>query len=60
MIVEVKAHSVNISQETLFQAARYNQALNVPFIVLTNGLEHFCLYNNGRELVFLDHLPEFK
>jgi type I site-specific restriction endonuclease len=60
MIVEVKAHSVNISQDTLFQAARYNQVLNVPYLVLTNGLEHFCLFNTGKELLFLDQLPEFK
>jgi type I site-specific restriction endonuclease len=59
MIVECKAPSVPISRETFYQAARYNLSLKVPFFVLTNGKEHFCLEFNGSELFFRDTLPVF-
>ncbi|CAN5477316.1 type I restriction enzyme HsdR N-terminal domain-containing protein [soil metagenome] len=59
MIVECKAPSVSLSQDTFLQAARYNMTLNVPFFVLTNGLEHFCLYFNGQQFEYFDDLPPF-
>ncbi|MGQ1890282.1 type I restriction enzyme HsdR N-terminal domain-containing protein [Thermophagus sp. OGC60D27] len=43
MIVECKAPSVRIDATTLSQAARYNTALGVPYLVLTNGLKHYCI-----------------
>ncbi|SFE63652.1 type I restriction enzyme HsdR N-terminal domain-containing protein [Thermophagus xiamenensis] len=43
MIVECKAPSVNIDETTLAQAARYNTTLGVPYLVLTNGLKHYCI-----------------
>ncbi|MBZ4677065.1 MAG: restriction endonuclease subunit [Anaerophaga sp.] len=44
MIVECKAPSVKVDESTLSQAARYNTALKVPYLVLTNGLKHYCVY----------------
>ena len=59
MIVECKASSVKVSHETFLQAARYNLTLQVPYMALTNGLEHYCLFFNGKEFEFLDNLPDF-
>lgn len=42
MIVECKAPGIRINQETLNQAIRYNLTLNINYMVLTNGLNHFC------------------
>lgn len=42
LIVECKAPEVNISQDTFDQAARYNMTLKVKYLVVTNGLKHFC------------------
>ncbi|MCO5259961.1 MAG: type I restriction enzyme HsdR N-terminal domain-containing protein [Crocinitomicaceae bacterium] len=41
MIVECKATSVAINQEVFYQIAQYNRQLQVNYLVLTNGLEHF-------------------
>lgn len=60
MIVECKAPGVKISKDTFYQAARYNLNLNVPFFTLTNGLDHYCLYFNGKELNFMKGLPDFQ
>src|SRR6478735_8545566 len=42
VLVECKAASVNISAETVKQASVYNQTLRAPYVMLTNGLEHYC------------------
>jgi hypothetical protein len=47
LIVECKASGVKIGESTLTQAARYNTVLKVPFIVLTNGIQHYCIYTDS-------------
>lgn len=49
MIVEYKAPSVTIGQKTFEQIARYNIVLGVRFLVVSNGLHHFCceMHQNG-------------
>ena len=42
LLVECKAPSVKIDQRTFEQAARYNIVMRVPFLLLTNGLLHYC------------------
>ena len=39
MIVECKASSIKLSQAVFDQAARYNLVMNVPFLVITNGIQ---------------------
>lgn len=40
MLIECKAPEVRLSDEVLMQAIRYNMALSVPYLLLSNGLEH--------------------
>ena len=42
LLAECKAPDVTIGERTLAQAVRYNSVLGARFIVLTNGLKHFC------------------
>lgn len=42
IIVECKAPSIKITQETLLQICRYNMALKLPVVIVTNGLTHYC------------------
>ncbi len=62
LIVECKAPSVELGQPALEQAARYNTALKVPYLVLTNGLKHYCVYTNSQTGAFLvkDDFPSFE
>lgn len=41
MLVECKNSKVEINQETLNQIAKYNLKVKAPFIVITNGLNHY-------------------
>ncbi|RKD85951.1 type I restriction enzyme HsdR N-terminal domain-containing protein [Mangrovibacterium diazotrophicum] len=42
LIVEFKAPEVKITQKTFDQIARYNLTFKVPFLIISNGLEHYC------------------
>ncbi len=57
LIVECKAPTVQISQKTLDQALRYNTQLGVKYIVLTNGLRHYCLGVGPQNIVILPQIP---
>ena len=39
MLIEYKAPSVALSQQVLEQALRYNYKLEVPYIIICNGIE---------------------
>ncbi len=59
LVVECKAPSVEISQQTFMQAVRYNSVLNARYIVLTNGLRHFCYETVGEQYRRMDSFPVF-
>ena len=42
IIVEYKAPSVKITPEVFDQIANYNFALNVDYLIVSNGLHHYC------------------
>lgn len=61
LIVECKAPSIRISQNTFDQIARYNMSLNATHLMVTNGLEHYyCKLDYAEEKYhFLQELPEY-
>lgn len=61
LVVECKAHDVEISQVVFDQAARYNLTLNVNLFLLTNGMKHFCCVTDHEKqsYSFLKELPVF-
>lgn len=59
MIVEYKAPSVEITQAVFDQITRYNMVLKVDYLVVSNGLRHYCCrinYLNGT-YSFLPEIP---
>ena len=61
MIVECKAPEVKITQDTFNQIAKYNFQLKVDFLVVTNGIKHYCCQMDyeKNEITFLDDIPVF-
>lgn len=49
LIVECKAPEVNISSRTIEQATRYNLELKADYVVLTNGIKHYCYKFDKKE-----------
>jgi hypothetical protein len=59
LVVECKASHVKINQQVFDQIARYNMTLQVPYLVVTNGLKHYCCfidYQHGK-YDFLRQIP---
>ena len=42
LLVECKAPHVKVDQKVFEQASRYNLVFRVPFLMVTNGLTHYC------------------
>jgi len=61
LIVECKAPSIEITQATFDQIARYNMSLKAEYLMVTNGLDHFfCQLDYVQEKYnFLKELPPF-
>ena len=59
MIVECKAASVKLSQDTLEQAVRYYSALHPRFLMLYNGVDCYCFQVQDGSLTPMDHLLSY-
>ena len=59
MIVECKRPEVEIDGAVLDQALRYNMALDVRYLMITNGNRTFVCRKDGDKAVFLNDLPSY-
>jgi len=58
LLVECKAPGVKIRNNVFDQIARYNFSLKPRYLVVTNGMEHFCFCAREEgKIDFLDDLP---
>ncbi len=62
LIVECKAPHVTLSSTVFDQIVRYNISLNASYLIVTNGMEHYCCkldYQNN-SYTFLPDIPDYK
>ncbi len=62
VIVECKAPEVKITQKTFDQIARYNMNFKALFLIVSNGLKHYCCkpdYTNN-SYNFLSEIPSYE
>ncbi|HKJ40959.1 MAG TPA: type I restriction enzyme HsdR N-terminal domain-containing protein [Sunxiuqinia sp.] len=61
LLVEFKAPSVKITQQTFDQITRYNMTYKVPYLIVSNGMEHYCCSVDleKQSYAFLKEIPEF-
>lgn len=61
MIVEYKEPRIPITQEVFNQVVRYNSVLKVPYIVVSNGLKHYCcqIDYEKQQYDYLLEIPEW-
>jgi hypothetical protein len=61
VIVEYKASTVNITQQVFDQICRYNMVLQVDYLIVSNGLSHYCCKVNATDLTytFIENIPEY-
>lgn len=61
VIVEYKAPEVKISQQVFEQVVRYNIVLRVRYLIVSNGINHYCClmdYEN-QTFSYLKFIPNF-
>lgn len=61
LLAEFKAPSVKITQAAFEQIARYNKVHRIPFLLVSNGLQHYyCRIDFEQErFEFLADLPDY-
>lgn len=61
MIVEYKAPDVTVTQKVFDQIQRYNMVLQVKYLVVTNGLTHYCCRVDyvGHTCEFVCEIPDW-
>ncbi|MBO5263991.1 MAG: type I restriction enzyme HsdR N-terminal domain-containing protein [Bacteroidaceae bacterium] len=60
-IVEYKAPTVKIDEKVFAQIARYNLVLKVDYLIVSNGLQHFCckMDYEKKSYSFLREIPAY-
>ena len=61
LVIEYKAPTVEITQAVFDQIARYNIVLRVEYLIVSNGINHYCCkidYAN-QKYVFLKDIPSY-
>ena len=61
MIIEYKAPTVAITPLVFEQVCAYNHLLHVDYLVVSNGLEHYCARTdeNDRIQSFMHEIPDY-
>lgn len=60
-IVEYKAPHIEITQEVFDQITRYNMVLKVDYLIVSNGLQHYCclIDYEKQSYSFLEEIPNY-
>lgn len=61
MIIEYKAPHIEITQKVFSQISRYNMALHVDYLVVSNGRSHYCckMDYTHHTYIFLTDIPAY-
>ncbi|TSJ81412.1 MAG: type I restriction enzyme HsdR N-terminal domain-containing protein [Candidatus Cardinium sp.] len=62
MVVECKAPHIPLTNETLGQMMQYNRQLAVDYLVVTNGINHFCWEweKSSGQFQAINHIPTYQ
>ena len=62
VIVEYKAPTVSITQQVFDQICRYNMVLQVDYLIVSNGLAHYCckVDRTTGSYTFLQDIPSYE
>ena len=62
MIIEYKAPTIQIQQKTFDQISVYNLLLHVDYLIVSNGLQHYCckMDYDSQKYLFLKEIPDYQ
>jgi len=61
ILIEYKAPDVKITQSVFEQISVYNLAMQVPYLIVSNGMNHYCCYVDYTQSSyrFLEDIPDY-
>lgn len=61
ILIECKRETVKITPEVLNQTIRYNQTVDAPYLLITNGIEYYCFKKDATtgNLTHQETFPSF-
>ena len=61
LLVECKSADVKVSQDSFVQIAMYNYSIKAGYIIVTNGLKHYCcaVDHENKKYEFIKDIPAF-
>ena len=61
VIIEYKAPDIAITEEVFDQISRYNSILKVPYLIVSNGITHYCCIIDYQTMSysFLSNIPSY-
>lgn len=60
VVVECKRPEVELTQEVLDQAVRYNMVLDVKYMIITNGTKTYICRKGEAGYRFIDYVPDYE
>ena len=62
MIIEYKAPSIPLTTHVLNQVGNYNRLLHVDYVIISNGLQHYCCKMDyaSQRFVLLEDIPPYQ
>jgi type I site-specific restriction endonuclease len=62
MIIEYKAPSIPLTTHVLNQVGNYNRLLHVDYVIISNGLQHYCCKMDyaSQRFVLLEDIPHYQ
>ena len=62
MIIEYKAPPVVLTQRVFDQISAYNLLLHVDYLVVSNGMQHYCckMDYDHQKYLFLEDIPDYQ
>ena len=62
MIIEYKAPTIALSQKVFDQISIYNMLLHVDYLIVSNGIEHYCckMDYEHQNYLFLEDIPRYE
>ncbi len=61
VIIEYKAPNIKIDQQVFDQIVRYNMVLKAEYLIVSNGLQHYCCKINytDKSYYFIKEIPNY-
>ena len=62
IIIEYKAPHIAITQKVFDQITVYNMLLHVDYLIVSNGLQHYCckMDYNYQKYLYLEDIPNYQ